>query len=51
MTDWPSNAAVVVICILVGEQSFTFFDHLAVVFGLCVLQGCKCDGPVYAGGD
>jgi len=41
----------VVICILVGQQSSTFYDHLAVVFRLCALQGCKCDRPVYAGGD
>ena len=36
---------------LVGQQTSTFFAHLAIVFGLCVLQGCKCDGTVYAGGD
>ena len=49
--DWPSNTSVVVICILVGQQSSTFFNHLVVVFGLCVLKGCKYEGPVYAGGD
>ena len=36
MIDWPPNTVVVLICILVGQQSFTFFDPLAVVFGLTV---------------